>query len=107
MGSAEMIELNTVEDLEDVITRSTEGPKLVFKHSVTCSISRGVFNIVSGISEPVFLVVVQSSRNVSDAVAVKTGIKHESPQALVFDNGKCVYSASHYDITADALRSHL
>lgn len=107
MEEAEFVELKSVEALEDLITESEEGPRLLFKHSVTCSISREVLRIVSEISGPVFLIVVQTARNVSNAVAEKTGIRHESPQALVLDGGECVYSASHYDITADALRIYL
>jgi monothiol bacilliredoxin len=31
------------------------------------------------------------------------GIRHESPEVIVLQNGKPVWHASHYDVTADAL----
>lgn len=107
MEKAELIELNSVEELEDVLKQSADGPRLLFKHSLTCSISREVFRSVSEIEGPVFLVTVQTARDVSNAVAEKTGVRHESPQALILENGECVYSASHFDITAESLRSRL
>ncbi len=107
MGTTEMVELNSVEELEEIIENSSGSPQLLFKHSVSCSISREVLKIVSGIAGPVFLVVVQTARDVSNAVADKTGVRHESPQALVISGGECVFSASHYDITADALENYL
>jgi bacillithiol system protein YtxJ len=53
------------------------------------------------------LIVVQRSRDVSTAVAEKTGIRHESPQALVLKNSKVVYHASHYDVTAKDVETNL
>jgi thioredoxin 1 len=52
-------------------------------------------------------VVVQSSRDVSDAVAKKTGVRHQSPQVLLVKNGTCIWSESHRQITSDALKKAL
>ena len=44
------------------------------------------------------------------AVAARTGVRHESPQGLLLVGGEAVWSASHGDVTAeavsDALRQH-
>ena len=77
------------------------------KHSLTCPISAGVFEIVSGIDADVHLVVVQHSREISNEVAEKTGVRHESPQAVIIKDSKVVYHASHYDITADEIEQTL
>jgi bacillithiol system protein YtxJ len=52
-------------------------------------------------------VVIQSAREVSNAVAQKTGVKHESPQVLLVRKGGCVWSVSHGMISSGALRDAL
>jgi bacillithiol system protein YtxJ len=43
-------------------------------------------------------------REVSNYIAGEFGIHHESPQALLIDDGKCTYNASHLNIrVADLL----
>jgi bacillithiol system protein YtxJ len=40
---------------------------------------------------------------VSDAVSQRFGIRHETPQAILLRNGKVVWNASHFRITASQL----
>lgn len=98
--TANFIKVNTTEELDGLFEKSSEQPVFLFKHSLTCPISAGVFQIVSGIDADVHLVVVQHSRDISNELAEKTGIRHESPQAIILKDGKPVYHASHYDVTA-------
>jgi bacillithiol system protein YtxJ len=49
----------------------------------------------------------QSARDISNAVAEKTGIRHESPQAIVLKNGAPVYHASHFDVSAEAINGEI
>ncbi len=100
---AQFIELNNIEQLDDLFEVSKTKPITLFKHSITCPISTNVFEEVSNVDSTIFLVVVQDTRNISDAIAKKTGIKHESPQAIVIKDSEPVYHASHYDITAEDL----
>ena len=55
------------------------------------------------------MVTVQTHRAVSNAIAQKLGVRHETPQALLVKNGRVVWSASHFRVTAaavdDAIRS--
>jgi len=101
--------LNTIEDIEKVVEQSEEGSVVIFKHSTTCPISehareRVVAGIESGeITAPVYEVVVQEAREVSDAIADKLDVQHESPQAIVLRRGAAVFHASHGDITVETL----
>jgi len=104
---ANFIELNSIEKLEELFEKSNEKAIVLFKHSVTCPISTGVYHEVSEVEADVNLVIVQKSRNISTEIAEKTGIRHESPQAIVLKNGKAVYHASHYDITREDLNEQL
>ncbi|MGH9944594.1 MAG: bacillithiol system redox-active protein YtxJ, partial [Pyrinomonadaceae bacterium] len=93
--------------LDDFFARSHERPVLVFKHSLTCPISSAAYEEMSRLSPAVVpelaLVVVQRARDISAQVATRTGVRHESPQAVVLHKGTVVWSASHFDVTADAV----
>jgi bacillithiol system protein YtxJ len=105
--SANFVTLNSKEKLEELFERSKFEPVVLLKHSTTCPISSGVYNEVSNANAEINVVVVQTSRNISDEIALKTGIRHESPQAIVLKNGVSVYSASHYEITAQDVEENI
>ena len=105
--SANFVKLDSVEKLEGLFEESHEKPVVLFKHSVTCPISAGVYQEVSRVSADINLVVIQSSRHISSAIAEKTGIRHESPQAIILKNGKPIYHASHFDVTAKDILDEL
>ena len=90
--------------LDDLLARSQDAPVVVFKHSATCSISADVYRDVARYEGDIALVVVQTARPLSNEIAARTGIRHESPQAIILRNGKAVWHAAHYDITAPDLR---
>ena len=49
------------------------------------------------------MVTVQTHRPVSDAIAQRLGIRHETPQAILLRDGKAVWNASHFRITSTQL----
>lgn len=100
-------EITSAEQLEEVFRQSNEKPVVLFKHSITCPISSGVYQEVSRADADINLIVVQRARNVSNAIAEKTGIRHESPQAIIIKNGKPIYHASHFDVTASDVEENL
>src|SRR2546423_3315984 len=87
--------------LEQLFERSHEKPVVLFKHSNTCPISARAYGQMEQLGGDIELVVVQKNRDVSREVESRTGVRHESPQAFVLRNGQVVWSASHFDITAD------
>ena len=97
---ANIIELESLDGLDHLFNESFDRPVVLFKHSNNCGISAGVYNLVRHVTGDVNVVVIQSHREISNAIAARTGIRHESPQAIVLIDGKPVYSASHYDIEA-------
>jgi bacillithiol system protein YtxJ len=56
---------------------------------------------------PFGMIRVVEARAASDHVAARTGVRHESPQLLVFKAGELVLSRNHWDITAEALAAAL
>lgn len=92
----------------DLIDKSKTQSILIFKHSTRCPISSYAFGelkswINSNPEEEVFYVDVIQYRSVSNLIALKTGIRHESPQALLILNGKVEAHESYYSITEKLL----
>ena len=78
---------------------------VIFKHSTRCSTSSMVLNRLERswkLSEkdvPTFFLDLLKHRTISNKIEQLYGISHESPQILLIKNGKCIYSASHSDIS--------
>jgi bacillithiol system protein YtxJ len=97
--------LTSIEELEELIVNSEKIPALIFKHSYRCGTSSMVLDRLernwkgedNEIIVPYFLDVIRY-RAVSNEVESRFGVMHESPQALVIKNGKCVYNESHSGI---------
>ena len=104
---ARFIPVASAEALDDLLARSEGEPVLLFKHSTTCPISAAAYQQMSRLDAEVPIIVVQRSREVSNEVAARTGVRHESPQALVLRGGRVIWSASHWDVTADAVKKAL
>jgi len=103
MMETQFTPINDTSTLERLLTRSHTEPVILFKHSTTCPISASAYRQMSQVEGDVSLVVVQRARDVSNEIAALTGIRHESPQAIVLRNGEAVWNASHFDITSDAV----
>jgi bacillithiol system protein YtxJ len=101
--------LLTLEDLERALAESTHRPVLLFKHSLTCPISARALRELESYLEradprlSANLIIVQEARPVSDEVAIRLGLKHESPQAILLRDGRPLWKASHMEITAARL----
>jgi bacillithiol system protein YtxJ len=90
-------------ELDTLFTLSHERPVVLFKHSLTCPISSAAYQEMSDFEGDVSLIVVQRARDVSREVETLTGIRHESPQAIVLRNGHAVWNVSHWKITRSAV----
>ncbi len=77
----------------------------IFKHSTTCPISAAAADVVRRHSwqAPLYWVNVIEQRPLSNRVAERYGVRHESPQLLKISNGVAEAAWSHFDITADAI----
>lgn len=93
--------------LGSLVKLSHERPVVLFKHSLTCPISAAAYKEMTDFEGDVSLIVVQENRDVSREVERLTGIRHESPQAIVLRKGKAVWNASHWRITRSALEEAL
>lgn len=89
--------------LEQLFVRSQDEPVLLFKHDPVCPISAAAHRQLEQIEGAVPLVDVANDKDLAQDVTQRTGVQHASPQLIVLRNGDAVWSASLYDITADAV----
>ena len=98
-----------MDELQTAIDRSQDEPVLFYKHSAICPISSRMEDEVATLNAaddpPVYRVVVQEARDVSDAMAERFGVRHESPQVLLVYQGAVLHDASHGRISADDIRT--
>ena len=106
---SQLTHLSDVAALDVAITESRERPVLLFKHSRTCGISCEALDELhlhidgANGSASYKLITVQSHRHVSDAVSLRFGIRHQSPQAILIRDGIAVWNGSHFRITVEEL----
>lgn len=102
--------LQDVESLDAAIAESRERPVLLFKHSRFCGTSFEALDELQAHIEHAAagsaaykMITVQTHRPVSDAVVQRFGVRHETPQAILLRDGKAIWNASHFRITASQL----
>lgn len=101
-----------VEQLNEIISLSSEKPVVIFKHSTRCNVSRMVlkqfeneFDLDEKVT-PYFLDLLEH-RDISNAIAERFTVEHQSPQLLLIKNGVSVSDVSHSAIDAADLRMQL
>lgn len=101
-------ELTDLGQLSEIIAMSNEKPAAIFKHSTRCSVSRmalkqfeNEFNSSDKVT-PYFLDLI-AYRDISNEIASRFGVTHQSPQLILIKEGKAVYNVSHSDIDAEEL----
>ena len=101
--------INDVLSTESIEQLFQEPMAVLLKHSSLCPVSFSAKNefekFVSSckLSCTFYLVDVIAQRNMSNELAVRTGIQHKSPQTLVVVNGTVDWNESHYAITENSL----
>jgi len=106
-----------IDELDQLLAESDKHPLLLFKHSRSCGISAEALdeliehlnsgNAPSDHRPRYAVVTVQTHRDVSNAVAARLGVRHETPQAIIVRGGKAVWSASHFRVNAASIQQAL
>ena len=101
-------ELTDLGQLNEIIFTSNEKPVVIFKHSTRCSVSRmalkqfeNEFDSLDKVT-PYFLDLI-AHRDISNEIANRFGVTHQSPQLLLIKDGIAVYNVSHSAIDAEEL----
>lgn len=104
-----MSQLN-VHDLVEFERALQQARVLLFKHSPVCPISAAAHGEYQAFCAahpdvPTAFVDVIADRATARSIAERSGVRHESPQAILFEQGKAVWNASHGAITRASLEA--
>ena len=104
------IPLTDLGQLNEIINASSQKPVVIFKHSTRCSVSRmalkqfeNEYDLSENEAEAYFLDLL-NHRDISNEIASRFNVQHQSPQILLIKNGKSEYSVNHSDIDAEELK---
>jgi bacillithiol system protein YtxJ len=103
-------QLDKMEQFDEIDEISKTKPVVLFKHSTRCSISRMAlkqFDAEFNYPEEKidwYLLDLLNHRDLSNEIAHRYNVTHQSPQILVIQNGKAVFNASHNSIAAEDLK---
>lgn len=101
------------EEVIDQLFDSSEKPVVIYKHSYNCPTCIFTKSKAETIMDEYadragfWFVDVIANRAISNLIAEKSGVRHQSPQALVLHNGSVYWHASHGAITEEAIQSAL
>ena len=102
-------ELMDIAQLEKVEQESFTQPVVLFKHSTTCGISAGAKYRLENEwpfedeQFSFYYLDLLTHRNISNAIADRYGVIHQSPQLVILSQGKAVDHTSHHRISQDWL----
>jgi len=97
------LRLRDSQSFAELLDASKARPIILFKHSLTCPVSAAAYEQMRKFGQEVALVEVQTSGELSREIEQRTGVTHESPQVILLRNGEVVWTASHFDVKAEAL----
>lgn len=101
--------LSKIEQLDELVEESKTKPVAIFKHSTRCGISRGVLKMLernyklTDAQLKLYYLDLLENRNISNEIASRFKVQHESPQMIVIKNGAVVHHDSHHSIEASHL----
>lgn len=92
------------DEIESILQKSEEQAQLIYKHSHRCSVSLMAKEELEEIAEELssrsdlYMVDVIGRREVSNAIASKLNVRHESPQVIILKDREVVWKGSHWDV---------
>lgn len=111
MSDTPFLPLTSDSDWAEARAHSADTPILVFKHSSACSVSAQAHTemteLATEVDIPIYKVVVQNHRAVSNIIETELGVRHETPQTILLHEQSAVFDTSHFNVTADTLREEL
>jgi bacillithiol system protein YtxJ len=108
--TAKFYTLDKMEQFDEIDEISQTKPVVLFKHSTRCSISRMAlkqFDTEFNYPEEKidwYLLDLLNHRDLSNEIASRYNVMHQSPQIVVIRNGKAVFNESHDSISAEDLK---
>jgi len=111
-NAIDWIVLESSRQLDELLKQSSEKSILLFKHSTRCSISsmaksrlENDWDLQNEVT-PVYLDLI-SYREISNEIADRLNVVHQSPQTILVKDGLVIHHASHNQISVSDIKTHL
>jgi len=101
MRGGNVVPLRGAEELEELFAASWREPVVLFLHDPYCPVSALARLRLRQYRGRLHLVDVSRQQDLSRRIEELTGVRHESPQALVLWRGEAVWHASHGAVGAE------
>lgn len=103
-GGPMIQEYTSQSDYDMLLEQSKEKPVFILKHSTICPVSSSAHKqflsfVDDNDAARFWIVLVREQRSLSLDIAERSGIQHQSPQVILFSQGKPVWNCSHHQIT--------
>ncbi len=104
----EWLHLEEMGQIDEILTASQSRTQMIFKHSTRCGVSGMVRSQLdgnwthAGKITPWHLDLLRN-RNISNEVAERFGVQHESPQIILISKGQVTKAVSHTPLSKDEL----
>lgn len=86
-----------------VFANQSHEPAILFIHDPSCGISARALREMSRVGGDVHIILTGDGQHLSALVEQETGVRHESPQVFVLQQGRARWTASHYRIRRGAV----
>ncbi len=98
------IELNDIKQLDEIVAASQAQAQIIFKHSTQCNISADALAEMNRFEGEAWYLDLLAHRDISNQIAERFGVRHQSPQVLIIKNNEVVYHESHWRIKAELIQ---
>lgn len=105
--------ITTEKDFDNILAKSEKHTQIIFKDSITCGISAHAkerlqdgFAIIEGKADFNYLDLL-AYRSISNLIAEKLGVTHQSPQIIIIKNKEVVHTSSHHAIDPKSMLKYL
>src|SRR5680860_408215 len=106
-------QLTEMETLDEIVEISNNQTVAILKHSTSCGISRMIlrqFEQTYDLKDEqvkLYFLDLLAYRDISNKIASRFNVPHESPQLLVIKDWKVVFDASHSSIQSEKLNEFI
>ena len=99
--------ISTLDQLAALFGTSNKEDVVLFLHDFACPISSKAYQQMSQLTAVVNLIDVAKFKDLTENIAERTSVKHESPQVIILRNEISKWDTSHFGITKNRVKNAL
>lgn len=107
------INLTEIAQLDEILEKSKTKLIAIFKHSTRCGTSRMAWNMFQSNynkdlkNAEVYFLDLLAYKKISDEIAMRFEVIHQSPQLILIKNGVVLHHSSHHQISPRVMEEYV